>query len=53
MGLGRMTGYSGGASRVRGPIRLTGSLNDLACGFVLPALSLERGIVMTRAVEIG
>ena len=30
--------YLGGASRVRWPIRLTSSLKDLACGFVLPAL---------------
>jgi hypothetical protein len=40
-----LSAYSGGASR----IRLTGSLNDLACGFVLPALSLERGIVMGQS----
>jgi hypothetical protein len=48
-----LSAYSGGANRVRGPIRLTGSLNDSACGFVLPALSLERGIVMTGRSRSG
>jgi hypothetical protein len=41
-----LSAYSGGASRVRGPIRLTGFLNDIACDFCLARLSLERRIVM-------
>ena len=38
--------YLGGANRVHWPIRWNSSLNDLVCGFVLPALRPERRIIM-------
>jgi hypothetical protein len=48
-----LSAYPGGANRVGWPIRWSSCLNDLVCGFVLPALRPERRIAMAGRSRSG